>query len=62
MYTVLSTTSSFGHNAPHLFETLRKKGFELAGSPFGRKLTEEELKELLDQYRPLGLLAGPESV
>ena len=62
MHTILITTSSFGNNAPHLFKTLRKKGFKVAVNPFGRKLKKEDLKVLLDQYKPVGLLAGTEPI
>ena len=61
-HSILITTSSFGNNAPHLFKILQKKGFQVVLNPFGRKLTEEELKELLNQHRPIGLLAGTEPV
>jgi D-3-phosphoglycerate dehydrogenase len=59
---ILITTSSFGNNAPHLLETLREEGFQVALNPFNRKLTEEELKELLEKHKPIGLLAGTEPI
>ena len=62
MYSILITTSSFGNNAPHLFEILRKKGFNVVVNPYSRKLTEEELKKILNQHRPIGLLAGTEPI
>ena len=62
MNTILATTSSFGNDAPHLFEILQKKGFQVALNPFGRKLTEKELKGLLEKHKPVGLLAGTEPV
>ncbi|MBC8460158.1 MAG: phosphoglycerate dehydrogenase [Deltaproteobacteria bacterium] len=62
MHTILITTSSFGNNAPHLFKTLRENGFKVVVNPFGRKLKKEELKELLNQHRPVGLLAGTEPI
>ena len=61
-HSILITTSSFGNDAPHFFEILQKKGFHVLLNPFGRKLTEEEIKEFLDQYRPIGLLAGTEPI
>jgi D-3-phosphoglycerate dehydrogenase len=62
MHNILCTTSSFGNSAPHLLQLLRNKGFKPVTNPFGRKLTEGELKDLLDKYRPVGLLAGTEPI
>lgn len=62
MHTILCTTSSFGSSAPHVLEILKSKGFRPVTNPFGRKLTERELKELLDHYLPVGLLAGTEPI
>ena len=62
MHSILITTSSFGDAAPHLFKILQKKGFQVALNPFGRKLTEEELKGLLEKHKPVGLLAGTEPI
>lgn len=61
-HSILITTSSFGNDAPHLFEILQKKGFQVALNPFGRKLTEEELIGLLEKHKPVGLLAGTEPI
>lgn len=62
MYTILCTTSSFGESSPHVLELLKNKGLQTMKNPFGRKLAEEELKDLLDRYRPVGLLAGTELI
>ena len=62
MNTILATTSSFGKGSPQVLKNLQEKGFNLVVNPYGRKLTEEELKELLNQYMPIGLLAGTELV
>lgn len=62
MGTILCTTSSFGESSPHVLELLRNKGLQTVTNPFGRKLTEEELKALLGRYRPVGLLAGTELI
>ena len=62
MNTILATTSSFGKGFPQILKDLQEKGFNIVVNPYGRKLTEEELKELLNQYRPIGLLAGTEPV
>ena len=62
MNTILATTSSFGKGSPQIIKDLQEKGFNIVVNPYGRKLTEEELKELLNQHRPVGLLAGTEPV
>lgn len=62
MKTILATTSSFGANNKELTESLSGDGFELIINPFARKLTENELVELLDKYHPVGLLAGTEPI
>ena len=62
MNTILATTSSFGKGSPQIIKGLQEKGFNMVVNPYGRKLTEEELKELLNQHRPVGLLAGTEPV
>jgi D-3-phosphoglycerate dehydrogenase len=62
MNTILATTSSFGKGSPQVLKDLQEKGFNVVVNPYGRKLTEEELKELLNQHRPIGLLAGTEPV
>lgn len=59
---ILSTTSSFGQEAPHLRQTLAQAGFTLVDNPHGRKLTEAELLALVLTHRPAGLLAGTEPV
>lgn len=62
MKTILATTSSFGSASPEAAERVKKEGFSLQTNPYGRKLTELELIELLDTYKPVGLLAGTEPV
>ena len=62
MHTILCTTSSFGECGPNTFDLLEKKGFQPVINPFGRKLSEGELKNLLDLYRPVGILAGTEPI
>jgi len=55
--TILATTSSFNAALP----PLRQK-FRLVANPWKRKLTEDELLALLEEHRPVGLLAGTEPV
>ena len=62
MNTILATTSSFAKASPQVLKDLQEKGLNVVVNPYGRKLTEKELKELLDQYRPIGLLAGTEPI
>ena len=62
MNSILCTTSSFGVFAAHVFDILKEKGFQTITNPFNRKITEDELIELLDQYHPIGLLAGTEPI
>ena len=60
--TILATTSSFGTACPDAAKILDDAGYTLVTNPFGRKLTEEELDSLLQEHRPIGLLAGTEPV
>ena len=61
-HTVLATTSSFAAESSHLLAWLKKHPLNLVLNPWGRKLTEGELLELLDEHRPVGLLAGTEPI
>jgi D-3-phosphoglycerate dehydrogenase len=58
--TVLATTSSFARETPWLLDTLKARGLVVVLNPYGRKLHEGELLDLLAQYRPAGMLAGTE--
>jgi D-3-phosphoglycerate dehydrogenase / 2-oxoglutarate reductase len=60
--TILTTTSSFAKGAPERLTRLTSQGLEVVVNPWGRKLSESELVELLAKYRPVGLLAGTESI
>lgn len=55
MQTILITTSSFGS-----LEKLTQNGYNVITNPYGRKLTETEVSDLITAHRPLGLLAGVE--
>jgi len=59
---ILTTTSSFAKESPELFNFIKKKGFTVVLNPFERKLNEEELYDLLEKNRPVGLLAGTELI
>jgi D-3-phosphoglycerate dehydrogenase len=60
--TILTTTSSFAKGVPERLTMLTCQGLEVVVNPWGRKLSESELRELLAQYRPVGLLAGTEAI
>ncbi|MGD9610360.1 MAG: NAD(P)-dependent oxidoreductase [Desulfovibrionaceae bacterium] len=62
MPTVLVTTSSFGVHDACVLDRLTARGLTPVINPYGRKLTEDELLELLRQHRPVGLLAGTEPI
>ena len=47
--TILTTTSSFGKGAPARLEWLTSQGLEVVVNPWGRKLSEAELLELLEK-------------
>lgn len=60
MKNVLITTSSFGNDAPEALALLEGAGLTVVFNPYRRKLTEEEAAALLEQYRPVGMIAGVE--
>lgn len=59
---ILATTSNFAVESEDSRRLLEDNGFTLVVNPFGRVLSEDELIELLDKYRPAGLLAGTEKI
>ncbi|MBI9081719.1 MAG: hydroxyacid dehydrogenase [Pseudodesulfovibrio sp.] len=62
MSILLATTSSFGTACPEVVQIVKDAGYALETNPYGRKLTEGELLELLQKHQPVGLLAGTEPV
>ena len=62
MDTILATTSSFAKYSSEIVSYLQDKGFKLITNPYVRKLTEKELQALLEEYEPIGLLAGTEPI
>jgi len=60
MKTILITTSSFGKADPRPLDQLRDAGFDVQLNPFGRKLTESEVLNLVEQHHPTGMIAGVE--
>ncbi len=57
---VLITTSSFGKYDPRPLKLINENGWRSTHNPFGRKLTEEELIDLVRQCRPNYIIAGTE--
>ncbi len=60
MTSILITTSSFGKHDQSLIDDLTNKGIQITANPFGRKLTEPEVTELITRHQPLGIIAGVE--
>ena len=62
MRTILTTTTSFAGESPDVVRQIENNGLKLVLNPLGRKLDEEELVRLLEEYQPVGLLAGTEPI
>ena len=60
MHNVLITTSSFGKDSPKLFNKFGALNINAFLNPYGRKLTESEVTELIRQHQPIGMIAGVE--
>jgi len=60
MANILVTTSSFGKETPAPLECLKDASYSVILNPFGRKLTEREVADLLIKYDPIGMVAGVE--
>jgi len=58
MTTILITTSSFGKNDPAPLASLQKAGMSIISNPYGRKLTEDEVLQLIAEHKPTGMIAG----
>lgn len=59
---IFSSTSSFGAFDTGPIELLKEAGFIFVSNPFGRKLINSEPIDLLSKYRPIGLIAGTETI
>jgi D-3-phosphoglycerate dehydrogenase len=57
---ILISTSSFANNDPKLLDTIGDQGFHVFLNPYGRKLAEFEVAELIEEYQPTGMIAGVE--
>lgn len=62
MKTVLTTTSSFAQEDPSVLKTLENQGFKVVLNPHARALNTQELLTLLNDLKPVGLLAGTEKI
>lgn len=60
MNKILITTSSFAKESKRAIELM--EGMALVFNPYGRTLREDELVSLLDEHKPIGLLAGTEKI
>jgi len=60
MDNILITTSTFGKNDPDVFAPLKEKGYQYFLNPYERKLTEQEVTELISTHHPIGIIAGVE--
>jgi len=60
MIEILITTSSFGKHDSDLLQILSESGLSYKLNPYGRKLTEAEVSELIEQHQPVGMIAGVE--
>lgn len=60
MKNVLITTSSFADQNPGLLNRLQSFGLEVILNPFQRRLTEDEVANLIEEHRPIGMIAGVE--
>lgn len=57
---ILITTSSFGVKDTAPLDVLREHGLEPVLNPYGRKLSEDEVYQLINDVRPIGMIAGVE--
>jgi D-3-phosphoglycerate dehydrogenase len=57
---ILISPSSFGKENPSPLDALRDAGYEVILNPHGRKLTEDEVVNLVLEAKPVGMIAGVE--
>ena len=60
MKNILITTSSFDYLNDNLIAPVSSKGYQIQFNPFKRKLTVDEVSEMIDRYDPVGIIAGLE--
>ena len=62
MKSILATTSTFGQDCPDSLNLLTQKGLSIHLNPHGRALKTDELSVLLNEFKPIGILAGTENI
>ena len=62
MSKILITTTSFGKDDRSPLQLLREAGYEVITNPHKRKLSEDEVLDLLLQFKPVGMIAGVEPI
>jgi len=62
MSRILITTTSFAKDNVSPLDLLQKAGYETIINPYGRKLTEDEVLNLLLEVKPVGMIAGVEPI
>jgi len=62
MHKIIITTSSFAKNEPGLLDMFAEHGLQMFLNPFGRKLSEDEVSEIIVQQQPIGMVSGVESL
>ena len=60
MSNIVITTSSFGKEDAAPLQTLREAGYETIINPYGRKLSEDEVLDILLETKPVGMISGIE--
>lgn len=59
---IIATTSSFAGECPEVLSLIEDEGLNVIVNPWKRKLSEAELIEMLEEHRPVGMLAGTEQI
>lgn len=62
MSRILITTTSFAKDDVSPLNLLQKAGYETIINPYKRKLTEDEVLDLLLEVKPVGMIAGVEPI
>jgi len=62
MSRILITTTSFAKDDVSPLDLLQKAGYETIINPYRRKLTEEEVLNLILEVKPVGMIAGVEPI
>jgi D-3-phosphoglycerate dehydrogenase len=60
MNTILITTSTFGDKDEQPVSVLEASGYNIVLNPYRRRLKETEVLKLIEEHRPVGMIAGVE--